>query len=323
MPAYTEFDSANPQASQAPTPFSTSALNDLRALRDGVITGRIPGWVQSRVTGTGPGVDRPQRLYWMNATLSIGFKMQMTWGGTGTVQPLTVGWFWTSGADWNATPESAVWTQMGSTQSNTFDANDNITVTTFSGGITTLIFEIWAKCLRVVAGLATHVAATGTSVHGLGSASTASLTAMAIAGTSSFNGSTGVGNSTAVPVDATRVRENFVDLGAIGNGATATMNASLYGHFAMTPSATLSHTMTVAVSNPPAAGKSQTIMFEIINGDRDIDGRITWPASFKWMGGSSNRPNDTTLEAAGRNLFSATTRDGGTVWDVMHMGKRG
>lgn len=313
-PAYTDFDSNVPAGADSAADYAVDDLANQRALRDMVITGRVKGFVQSRTTGTGPDATRPQYITWMNSSLAIGFRMKSTWGGTGNYQQTSVEWEWS-----NDTGGS--WTSMGTAQANTFDASDNITASTNSGGFITLVMELWTKVLRGVASLASHTAATGTSVHGLGSMSTQAASGVAVTG-GSINGTT-VGLTTPAAVRATRVAEAFTDLGSIADAGTATMDLSLGSHFAMTPSSTTSHTMTVAVSNPPASGQSQGFIFEIINGRRSADAKITWPAAFKWVGGSATRPLDTALELSGRNLFSAVVRDGGTTYDVQHLGKRG
>lgn len=316
-PAHTDFNSNKPSGGDSPTQYSSDDLANLRALRDAVVSGQpIPGFVQSRTTGTGPDASHPQYITWMNSTLGIGFRMKSVWGGTGSHQQTSVEWEWS-----NDTGGS--WASMGTAQANTFDANDNITATTNSGGFAALVMEIWTKCLRAVAGLAAHIAATGTAVHGLGSIATQAANAAALTGTSTLDGTGGVGQTTAPPVDGTRVRETFHDYGAIANGATVTLEFDKYSHFAFTPSSTTSDTVTIAVSGLPASGKSQTVLLEIINGRRSADGKITYPAAAKWIGGSGTRPLDTALELSGRNFISITVRDGGTRLEFSHQGKGG
>lgn len=309
-PAHTDFDSANPQGSQTPTAFSTSALNNDRAGRDLIIAGLVPGFVQSRANGAGT-ANQPQYITWYNSALGIGFRWNLTWT---TFQPTSVQEEWTNDS-------GATWTAVGAAMVLTYDGSDNITASTVHGGFVNVLLEVWAKELRLVSGLAAHIAATGTSVHGQGTLSTQNANAIAVTG-GTING-TSVGLTTPALSRFLRVLEAFVDLGAIGAGATATMDLSAASHFAMTPSATTADLMTIAVSNPPASGQTQGFMFEIINGRRSADAKITWPAAFKWVGGSATRPLDTALELAGRNLFSGVTRDGGTTYDVQHLGKRG
>lgn len=142
-PAYTNLNSNKPAGTDSPTTYATDNLNNIRALRDMVITGRAAGFVQTRTQGTGPDVARPQYITWLNSTLQIGFRMKSTWGGTGNCQQTSVEWEWTN-------DNAASWTTLGTAQANTFDANDNITATTNSGGLVALVMEMWTKLLRYV-----------------------------------------------------------------------------------------------------------------------------------------------------------------------------
>jgi hypothetical protein len=315
-PANTEFDPNKPDGTTGTgTTYSSTDLDNLRAVRDMLVTGRVKGFVQTRTTGTGPDASHPQFVTWLNGTL--GFRLKLTWAGTGNHQISTFIWQWSNDT-------GGTWTDMGGAgtdQVNTYDANDNITGTTNSGGFFTLILEIWTKTLRAVAGLATHIAATGTAVHGLGSMATQAASAVAITG-GTANGMK-FGDTTPADADTTRVRETFHDYGTIAAAGTVTLELDKYGHFAFTPNATTSNTITVAVSGAPASGKTQSWFIELVNGQRSADGKITWPANAKWVGGASARPIDTSLELAGRNLFAITTRDGGTRLEIQHIGKGG
>ncbi|MBL0142668.1 MAG: hypothetical protein IPP91_11345 [Betaproteobacteria bacterium] len=313
-PAYTDLDSNAPDGATSPTTYSGADLSNVRSLRDKVITGRCKGFVQTRTTGTGPDAIRPQYITWLHATLNVGFRMKSTWGGTGNYQQTSVEWEWTNDA-------GSSWTSMGTAQANTFDANDNITGTTNSGGVVTLVMELWTKCLRVVAGLATHIAGTGTGVHGLGDMSVQNANAVAVTG-GAANGMT-LGQSTAKEVDATRVRETFHDYGTIAAAGTVTLELDKYAHFAFTPDSTTSSTCTIALSGAPASGKAQVWTLEIFNGRRSADGKIIYPGAFKWTGGASVRVLDTVLELSGRNIYVMQTRDGATRMEITHIGKGG
>lgn len=310
-PAYVELDSNKPDGANSPTVYSGDDLANVRSLRDMAIAGRAKGFVQSRATGTGPDATRPQLITWLNATLSIGFRLNITWSG---FQATSIQWEWSN-------DNGGSWTAMGSAQAQTFDASNNITATTNSGGFFGILLEVWTKVLKAVSDLAAHVAATGTAVHGLGTMSTQAASAVAITG-GAIDG-TPVGATTPKDVDATRIREDFHDYGAIANGATVTLELNKYAHFAFTPSSTTSDTVTIAVSGAPANNKSQTFTLEIINGRRSADGKITYPAALKWLTGSASRPLDTALELSGRNVFAFTTRDGGTRYEITHLGKGG
>jgi hypothetical protein len=312
-PAYTDFDSNAPDGTAGSgTTFSGSALANVRALRDMAIAGRAKGFVNSRTQGTGPDANRPQFLAMVNATLNIGFRQNITWSG---FQPTSVQWEWN-----NVDPTvggSTNWVAMGSAQANTFDGANNITATTNSGGFFTHVLEIWTKVPESGVDLATHIAATGTAVHGLGSIATQNSTNLTCSD-GALNAT--LGQTTAKAADMTRARESFTDLGTIGAGGTATLDLTAAAHYALTAPAAAS-SFTVAMSNVPASGKSQTFMLEIIGGQRS-SGVITWPTAWKWIGGTA--PTQTAFESGtGRNIISGTVRDGGTRVEVTHLGKGG
>jgi hypothetical protein len=308
---YTEFVPTVPDGANPPATFSGDALNNIVALRDMMLTGRpMPGFLHSKTAGAYT-LEQPEYVTWYKASGTVGFRMKNTWTG-GKLTTI----------DWEYTTNGATWYAMGTPQINTYSGDDIIS-TTVSGNFFTLVVEIWVKCLRAAASLATHIAGTGSGVHGLGTIATQSATAAALSGSSTLDGTGGVGQTTPPPVDATRIREKFNDYGAIAAAGTVTLELDKYGHFAFTPHATTSSTITVAVSGTPAAGKSETWTVEILNGQRDADGRITWAGSFKWVGGSVTRPLDTALELSGRNFFILQCRDGGTRHEIQYIGKGG
>ena len=164
-PAYTNLNSNKPAGTDSPTTYATDNLNNVRALRDMVITGRAAGFIQSRTTGTGPDAARPQYITWLNSSLQIGFRMKSTWGGTGNCQQTSVEWEWSN-------DNGSSWTTLGTAQANTFDSSDNITATTNSGGFVSLVMEMWTKLLRLVGAIKIDAA---TSNVGIGAAPTKKL----------------------------------------------------------------------------------------------------------------------------------------------------
>ena len=59
-------------------------------------------------------------------------------------------------------------------------------------------------------------------------------------------------------------------------------------------------------TNVPGNGNAYGFVLELdVSGDRTI----TWPAEFKWAGGSA-----ATLTASKTHLFSCVTHDGGATW---------
>lgn len=303
---YTEYDSTKPDGADDPAPYSADDLSNQRALRDMVIMGRVPGYVQSRTQGTGPSVERSQYFTWYKSSTTSGFRMNITWSG---YQMQSVAWeYTTDGTNWNAL----------STQANTYDASNNITTTTVAGGFVTLVMELMTKCFKAIADQASHIAATGTSVHGLGDVATQTKSNV------DFTGGLAdvtLGSRTPKNVDSTRVRETFHDYGS--PGASVTLELDKYGHFAVTLPATQTDTFSISVSGAPAAGISEVWTLELINAKRSADGKITYPAATKWLQGSSARPHDDTLELSGRNLFVFQTRDGASRLEFQHIGKGG
>ena len=64
---------------------------------------------------------------------------------------------------------------------------------------------------------------------------------------------------------------------------------------------------TFSVSNVPASG-AYFLTLRLTNGGSAV---VTWPTAFKWPGGSAP-----TLTAAGVDLVTAVTDDGGLTWNA-------
>ena len=69
---------------------------------------------------------------------------------------------------------------------------------------------------------------------------------------------------------------------------------------------TLSGNQTLTFTNPPASGTSGSFTLILTNGG---SATLTWPTSVDWAGGTAP-----TLTAAGIDILTFTTIDGGTVW---------
>lgn len=308
-PAYTHYDSVNPLGSQTGPNAIASTYANLIALRNSLMSGKVQGFVFERTNGTGS-ADDPQFFYFKNASTSIWFRATNTWT-SGAITSQT--WDWSNDA-------GASWAAMHAADAVTYDASKNITAATIGSSFVVIALEALAKARKLVTDLAAHIAGTGTGVHGLGSMSTQAASAVAVTG-GTINGTT-IGGTTPAAADSTRIREAFVDAGTIASGGTATLDWSAASHFALTaPTSTAN--FTIAFSNLPAAGKTQGIVIEVINGLRSGAGAITYPANAKWIGGVATKPADTSLESSGRNLFAVVTRDGGTRLEFQHLGKGG
>jgi len=81
-----------------------------------------------------------------------------------------------------------------------------------------------------------------------------------------------------------------IDL-TLGNVATGTVDTS---------------TTTFTFSNPPATGTAGSFTLKLTNGGSQT---INWPASVDWAGG-----NAPTLTAAGVDILTFVSVDGGTIW---------
>lgn len=317
---YGELDVTKPDPADAPAAAMTEVMANESALRDLTLTaGRVVGFVFRRDIGSGPSTERAQ--YFTIWKANYGLRMNLTWSGYVVTQ---CQWEFSSNT---TTGADGAWTAMGAPTVLTLDGSNNVTAQTVAGSLASAMhFELMTKVFKLLADFATHTGATGTAVHGLGNIAVMSAAAAALSGTSTLDGTGGVGQTTAPPVDATRIRENMDSaVSTIGIGGSTAFDAALKSYFKFTPTGVAPNTnaMTIAVpSNPPAAGKTQTITLELVNGKRSAGGPyITWSASWKWIGGVASKPDETTLEASGSNLFVATWN--GTNWDISHMGKRG
>lgn len=67
---------------------------------------------------------------------------------------------------------------------------------------------------------------------------------------------------------------------------------------------------TLTINNPTATGFVCPILL-FVTQDGTGGRTITWPASFKWAGGSAPTVTST---ASATDIYSAFTRDGGTTW---------
>jgi len=81
-----------------------------------------------------------------------------------------------------------------------------------------------------------------------------------------------------------------IDL-TLGNVVTATVDTS---------------TNTFTFSNPPASGTAGSFTLILTNGGSQT---VNWPASVDWAGGTAP-----SLTAAGVDVLTFTTVDGGTIW---------
>lgn len=280
-PAHTDLDSNNPQGSQTPANAMTSTLNNLRALRDAIVSGRLEGFVFTRIQGGGATQTRAQFFQFLNASLGIGFRWNVTWSG---FQMATVADEWTN-------DNGSSWTAINSAQANTYDVANNITATTNSGGMRALLFEVMTKVMQVVSDFGAHAAATGTAVHGLATMAIQAANNVLITG--GFIDGTPVG-------DTTRARGSFTRVVETNNPLTPTLNAGAVVDWAYGGTKiTINGTNAITFANIPTGEAGHVVDVSSFSG-------ATWPAAVDW--GSSGIP---TLGAV-RAKISLSTNDTGT-----------
>ena len=100
------------------------------------------------------------------------------------------------------------------------------------------------------------------------------------------------------------VHETAVDLGS----GTA-IDVSLGGLFYCT----ISGATTFTVSNVPSSGSVASFMLSLTNGG---SATITWWSGMRWPGGVAP-----TLTASGMDVLGFYTRDGGTTWTGLVLGR--
>lgn len=278
---HVDFDSTKPAGTSNPTTYSADNLSNLRALRDLIIAGFVPGFIQSRTNGTGT-ANQPQYVTWYNSTLGIGFRWNITWTAT---TPTTVQEEWTNDS-------GVAWISVNSAQVNTFDASQNLTASTNSGGFVNILLEVWGKCLKAVSDLAFHrTSSAGDADHALGTAAHANLNAMTISGGSVD--ATPIGGTTRAAGSFTRVAEA---LNTYTPGASA--GVSVDWGSAGSSKITRNGTNAITFANIPTGTAGHVVDVDNLNG-------VTWPASVDW--GVGGVPS-----IAGRALVTLTTNDAGT-----------
>jgi len=174
-PAYVPFDPNAPNgATQAPDVYAASDLANMRALRDAVVCGYMPGYAYSISGGTNAA---PTYRIW--STGVIAFRMwAVTYDATITYLPLTIKWQWSN-------DNGASWADMDATATVlTWDTATNIKLLTVSrdAGLWCLVLNALICALYAGSNLAGHAGLTGTAVHGLGTMATQNANAVNITG---------------------------------------------------------------------------------------------------------------------------------------------
>lgn len=273
--AYTAFNSAKPVV----TDTRQSTIDYIRtngvALRDGVISGRVPGWTLSVSGGT---AEEPAIRLWSNGTERI--RGTYTYS-SGYVTAVTWEYSSTSGSSYDAIcSETASYDGSGN---QTGGANSSLL---------SWLYE-WIGKLKALRSLYTaHAAATGTSVHGLGSMATQAATSVSVSG-GAING-TAIGTTTPAEGLFTRACEQF-NTYTPSSGASQALDWAKGGS-----NLTNNGSNTVSFSNVP----SSRLATHLLN--CSVFNSTTFPAAVTW--GLGGKPS-----IAGRALVSLATVDGGTT----------
>lgn len=279
--AYTPLDTSKPVISNArSTDIAAINANQL-ALRDAIIIGRVAGWTLSVTNGTGT-AEEPQYRYWTNsANTNQVLRAAYTYSG-GYVTAITWAYSTTgSGGTYDTIAAETV----------TYDGSNNQTAGSHSS-LLSWLYE-WAGKLKALRTLYTaHAAATGTSVHGLGTISTQAANSVAITG-GTISGAS-VGLSTPAEGLFTRAAEQF-NTYTPSSGASQALDWAKGGS-----SLTNSGSNTVSFTNVPSSRVATHALY------CTVFNSTTFPAAVNW--GLGGKPS-----IAGKAVVSLVTLDGGTT----------
>jgi hypothetical protein len=126
---------------------------------------------------------------------------------------------------------------------------------------------------------------------------------LASLGANTFTGAQNFADNTAQRAKLLDYGETVNAIGSIGGGS---QEISLELGNVVTATVDTSET-TFTFADPPASGTAGSFTLILTNGGSQT---VNWPASVRWPGGEVP-----TLTAAGVDLLTWTTVDGGTTWD--------
>ena len=107
----------------------------------------------------------------------------------------------------------------------------------------------------------------------------------------------------AARVDSAVLKVKYGTINALGSvSGSQAMDFSLGNIVSITAGGTL----TLSITNPPASGKTGTLVLLLTNGGAVS---VSWPSGTTWLTGSAP-----SLTASGLDVISFTTTDGGTTW---------
>lgn len=293
--SYGTFQSGKPDGSVDTGPnVSINARRNLLALRDAILMGQMQGFAFSKTDGSGT-AEQPQYFLWTNGTIIL--RATNTWSAAGVTSGNLTQQVWelstNSGSSYDAI----------CTQTFSYDGSANLTATTNAGGLLSWFLMYLARIKKVITDLAAHTAATGTSVHGLGSMSTQAASSVAITGGSANN--TAIGASTPNTGDFTRANESC------GTETVSGVNAGVTVSWAVGASTmTNNGTNALTFSNVPAAGRMATRAIRVSNLNN-----TTFPAAVTW--GAGGKPSiSTTCWVTMWTVDGGTTVYASAVWNA-------
>jgi hypothetical protein len=166
--AYTAFDAAKPAGSQTGPNFAASATaNDVALWYCVVMGGNAPGFVASKSGGT---TEEPGYYTFTNGAQIV--RATNTWTSGNLTQQV-----WEVSQDTGGTYASVC------TQTFTYDGTTGaLTATTGAGGMSSFFGYVVGKLKALKTAYDAHAAATGSSVHGLGTIATQAASAVNITG---------------------------------------------------------------------------------------------------------------------------------------------
>lgn len=283
--AYDAFDQTKPVISDTRANVVAETNQNIKALRDMIVNGGDGSlaWAWAITAGTN---DQPTTIVLSNGTQRQ--RWVLTWSGN-DITAITASYSSNSGT---------LYDTIG-TFTFGFSGDDVV-----SGNVGSFVLAMLVKCISeardAYGNLSSHSALTGTAVHGLGTMSTQTASAVAITG-GTINNAT-IGATTPALATFRGVRE--VHTGVAFGGATTNLDLSGSASFAITATGTGAAALTV--TNPPPTSFLYTFALILTNGGLRT---WTWPTGTKWAGGAAP-----TLTAAGLDILTFTTYDGGTSW---------
>lgn len=282
--AYTPFVTTTPAISQTRQQIVDSSRNNLLALRDAIIIGRVGGATLSVSGGT---AEEPNIRLWSSGTDR--WRATYTYSGGYVTQIV-----------WEYSSNSGSSYDTICTETVTYDGSNNQTAGNNSS-LVSWLFEWIGKFKALRTSYNAHIAATGTSVHGLGTMSTQAASAVAITGGTIDNAT--IGATTRALGTFKQAREVHSSVSFV-SGGTTNLDWSAAASFDVT--ATGTGATTLGFTNPPASGIAASIVLHLTNG-----GLRTWtyPTGTKWASGTAP-----TLTSSGLDILQFVTRDGGTTY---------